>query len=103
MCLGISISVFLLVVLAGYFTLVKANSLEGSLKLIGKILGWVVIISAFFGIICSLKSMHSCGKNKMMSNMKYNQNRDCFQHGCSEKDMKCPGPSKDSASSVEQK
>ena len=48
----------LLVMLAGYFVLIKAHTQGGKLKTIGQVISWIVIITAFIGTVCSTAAIH---------------------------------------------
>ena len=59
MCLVLVVGLLLLVMLAGYLVLLRAYAQDGKLKTIGQIVSWVVIVTAFIGIVCSTVAIHS--------------------------------------------
>lgn len=58
MYMAMLVGVLLLLMLAGYLVLLKASAQEGKLKTIGQIISWIVIITAFIGMLCSTAAIH---------------------------------------------
>lgn len=92
MCLTLAVGLLLLVMLAGYVALIKAYEQTGKLKVIGQIISWIVIVSAFLGMLCSAVAIH-CPSRKYAGFCKKGaqsyQSKQCSYPGKSRKDN-CP-------------
>lgn len=62
MCLPLVVVLLLLAMLAGYMVLIKAYEQKDKLKLIGQIISWIVIVTAFVGMLCSTAAIHCHSK-----------------------------------------
>jgi len=65
------VSVILLALAAGYIVLLKADKAEGSLKKIGKIIGWIIIVVATLTLLWSIKMSMCCSKRGYCGHGKY--------------------------------
>lgn len=67
MIFGFSMLIVSITLGVGYFALIKASKQEGSLKTLGKIIAWFIIIVAIIGMLCAtvnvliLKKGRWCG------------------------------------------
>ena len=65
------VAVILLALAAGYIVLLKADKAEGSLKKVGKIIGWVIIVVATLTLIWSIKMSMFCSIKGCCGHGKY--------------------------------
>lgn len=49
---GYGVGVLLLSAVAGYWVLERAESHKGSLRKVGRFLGWLIIVSSLIGAVC---------------------------------------------------
>ena len=56
------VMVVLLAIAAGYIVLLKADKADGSLKMVGKIIGWVIIVVATVTLIWSVSMSICCSR-----------------------------------------
>ena len=50
----------LLTTVAGYWVLERAESHKGTLRRVGKLIGWVVIVGSLVGVACRFCPKYSC-------------------------------------------
>ena len=57
-----SAGVLLLASVAGYWVLERAEHHKGSLKRVGQLLGWLIIVVSLVGVACRVWSVVACTK-----------------------------------------
>lgn len=57
---GYGVGVLLLSVVAGYWVLERAETHKGDLRRVGKVLGWLIIVSSLIGIVCRVWGYATC-------------------------------------------
>ena len=50
----------LLSAVAGYWVLERAETHKGSLRRSGRVVGWIIIVSSFVGLICRIACATNC-------------------------------------------
>ncbi len=64
MIFGFSMILTAITLGVGYSALVKASGQKGSLKILGKIIAWFIIVIAIIGIVCAGFNTLGCKKGK---------------------------------------
>ena len=62
---GHGIGLLLVTVVAGYWVLERAETHKGDLRRVGKVLGWLIIVSSLLGIACRVWSYAACPPGAM--------------------------------------
>lgn len=81
MIFGFSMIIIAITLSVGYSTLVKASGQKGSLKSLGKVIAWLIIVIAILGILCAGFNTLGCKKGKSFGR---GHMRDC------PKELNCP-------------
>lgn len=62
---GHGIGLLLVTVVAGYWVLERAETHKGDLRRVGKVLGWLIIVSSLIGIACRVWGYATCPPGAM--------------------------------------
>ena len=63
--IGHGIGLLLATAVAGYWVLERAETHKGDLRRVGKVLGWIVIVSSLIGIACRVWCYATCPPGAM--------------------------------------
>lgn len=62
---GYGVGVLLLSTVAGYWVLERAEGHKGSLRKVGRFLGWLIIVSSLIGVVCRVWCYATCDPGPM--------------------------------------
>jgi len=58
--IGHGIGLLLVTAAAGYWVLERAETHKGDLRRVGKVLGWLIIVSSLIGVVCRVWGYATC-------------------------------------------